>query len=248
MMRVFLGGLEFVGEVGKATYTIERDGIRGHGLGGADMRRNEENRPTSHGAFEGPAYLTGRSIRWGGLVLTDSVFAQENALLRLAGLLADGGSGTLVIEQANGSLRASVQRASPEPPRVLVPGRVASYSFEVWAPDPRLYGQGYEYAAGEKAIHRGNFPAVPRFVVQGPQPAYTISVPGKQYVVDDALPSGSVDEIDMETGWCRRDGTILRTAVSRADTWTVPPGAAGVVHSFSGTASRFTVQLEDTSV
>lgn len=246
MMRVHLGGLEFVGDVGPATFTIERDGIRGHGLGGADMRVESVERPSAHGSFALPGYLTGRSIRWGGLVLTDSMAEQEHALMRLAGLLADGGSDRLSI-LGEDSKWMDVQRASPEPPRILVPGRVASYSFEVWAPNPRMYGDVHEFPAGQPAINRGNFPATPRLMVGAGSGGYTVTGPNGRQVVVGTAPAGA-HYIDFASGGLFTAAGVRQVgAITVYQPWTIPPGVPGVTATISGSRS-LTQRVTDTYI
>lgn len=235
MMRLRLGGLEFVGDVGEATYTVERDGVRGHGLGGADMRRENVDRPAAHGAFSLPGFLTGRSVRWGGLVLTDSATEQEHALLRLSGLLADGGTSRLTIEGEKPRW-LDVQRASPEPPRVLVPGSVASYSFEVWAPDPRMYGEVYDFPGGTAAVQYGNFPARPKLLIGAGSGGYTVTGPDGRKVIVGTAPSAA-HEIDFTNGGLYLGGVRQAGAITTYQPWKVGPGLPGTVATITGSRS-----------
>lgn len=237
MMRLLLGGLSFIGETGPATFTIERDGIRGVGLGGVDMRREQVERPAAHGMFALPAYLTGRSIRWGGLVLTDSMAQQEHALMRLSGLLADGGYSRLTV-QSEVTRWLDVQRASPEPPRILVPGKIASYSFEVWAPDPRMYGEVHDFPGGQVAVNRGNFPATPRLLVGAGSGGYTITGPNGRVVTVNANAPAEAHSIDFVTGGLFNGaGARVANSITVYQPWTVAPGLPGVGVSISGSRS-----------
>lgn len=248
-MRLRLGGIEFVGDAGPATFTIERDGIRGLMLGGVDVRRESVDRPAAHGAFSLPGYLTGRVISWSGWVETENRFEQEHALARLSGLLADGGTSRLVINGADVRW-IDVQRAGEPDFRMEEYGRSAKYSFEAWAPDPRMYGEVREFRAGEIAYHHGNFPATPEMIVTGPAPnGYTITgAGGQKYVVTQPLAAGQTHRIDMVTGWLYRDGVLQSGAVQQAHTWEVPPGIPGVVHTVTGSVGSFTVRVTETFV
>lgn len=211
-------------------------------------RSDSVARPNSHGDFALPATRGPRLITMSGWCRAFSSEKQGRLRSRFLGVLADGRFGQVTVEEFGETMRATVQLYGDPRFRKRGSSGYADWSLALRAPNPRKFGETHEYAAGEGAFHRGNFPATPVFTIEGPQPAYTISAGGKQYTVSTALPSGSTDVIDMSNGWCRRNGTILRSGVSRADTWTVPPGLPALVHTFSGDSSRFVVNLADTYI
>jgi hypothetical protein len=202
------------------------------------MRREQVERPAAHGMFALPAYLTGRSIRWGGLVLTDSTAQQEHALIRLSGLLADGGYARLTV-QSEVTRWLDVQRASPEPPRILVPGKIASYSFEVWAPDPRMYGEVHDFPGGTVAVNRGNFPARPQLIVSGTAASgYTVTGPGgRRVVVTKALASGAPHTIDFARGGLWINGVRQLRAITVYEPWEIAPGLPGATATVNNGAA-----------
>lgn len=247
-MRLRLGGIEFVGDAGDATYTIERDGIRGLMLDGVDVRREQVSRPAAHGSFSMPGYLSGRSIRWSGTIETENRYQQEHAIRRLSGLLADGGKGRLTID--DGSPRwVEVVRAGVPDFKMELYGRAARYAFEAWAPDPRMFGEVHEFAGGQAAYHYGNFPARPQLVVSGSSSSgYTVTGPGgRRVVVTKALTSGSPHTIDFVTGGLWIGGVRQLRAITTYQPWEIPPGLPGVAASVSNGLS-LVQRVPDTDV
>lgn len=242
-----LGGLTFDdGASGSTPFTVGAD--YGWSVGGVEMRRDSSYRPAAAGKFGAPGYLSERLLGWSGLVLTRSVEEQAHELRRLSGLLADGLTG-VVSRDGSPDLWATVQRADSPSSQVLVPGRVASYSVSFEATDPCLYGEVRSFAAGAPVVQYGNYAASPELVVTGPHPAgYTVSAGLSSYTVTAPLAAGVTDVVDMSTGWVRRNGALLVGGVSRADTWSVPPGLPGLVHTLSGGSGSLLVRVTDTFI
>jgi hypothetical protein len=112
-----------------------------------------------------------------------------------------------------------------------------------------MYGEVSTFASGATAVQYGNFPALPELVVAGPHPAgYTVTAGSNQFTVTAALPAGSTDVIDMSTGWVRRNGVLLVGGISRADTWEIPPGLPGMLHTITGGTGPLTVRVTDTFI
>lgn len=231
-MQLRIGGLVFDGGVDISTpYTLAS--LDGWGLGGADVRREGAERPFAHGAFALPGYLSGRSVSWSGLVLTGSIFEQEHALRALAGLLSDGGSARLS-GQGTETLWADVFRVAGAS-KVLTPGRVASYSLEVFAADPRLYGETRTFT-GEPAYHYGNFPATPRLMIGAGSGGYTVTGPNGRQVVVTTAPSGA-HYIDFTNGGLYTAAGVRQVnAITTYRPWTIPPGQT-VSASITGSRS-----------
>lgn len=248
-MRILWGGLRFEGGSGSATYTIEKDGIRGLLAGGTGFRRQESSRPSADGDFDSKSYRTGRRISWGGDIFTESAPEQEHAIRRLEGLAASGDLSQITFDSGGNPMWGLFGSDSEIDVSIEVYGSLARYKLGVYAPDPLMFGEVRSYAAGVPAVHYGNFPALPELTVTGPHPAgYTVSAGSSQFTVTNPLGSGSTDVIDMSTGWVRRNGVLLVGGVSVADTWTVPPGLPGVVHSLTGGSGSLTVRVTDTFI
>lgn len=237
MMRLRLGGIEFVGDAGDATYTIEADGIRGLKLDGVDVRREVIDRPAAHGAFNTQGFLTGRRIRWSGDIETSNPDEQVHAITRLSGLLADGGMDRLVVDEGSSVRWLDVVRGGEPDITMITYGIAASYSFEAWAPDPRMYGDTREFAAGETAVHYGNFPATPRLLVGAGSGGYTVTGPDARQVVVGTAPA-EAHYIDFVTGGLFTNAGIRQLgAITTYQPWKIGPGLPGAAASITGSRS-----------
>jgi len=238
MMQILLDGFRFVGDAGKATYTIERDGIRGLTVGGVGMRREQADRPAAHGEFSLPGYLTGRAASWSGEIETTSAIEQEYAMRRLSGLLADGKPKRLTLLGAS-PLWLDVVRTDEPSFSMIQYGRAARYSFEVWAPDPRMFGEVHDFPGGTVAVNRGNFPARPQLIVSGSAAGgYTVTGPGgRRVVVTKALASGAPHTIDFARGGLWINGVRQLRAMTVYQPWEIAPGMPGATATVNNGAA-----------
>lgn len=232
MERIHWAGLTFEGTARDETYTIESDSVRGWLVDGVDMRMEQIDRPADHGSFSLPGYLTGRSISWGGLILTDNPQEQDHAMRRLSGAGAGGLISQISVENA-GSHWADVQRAGEFDMRMLSYGRVASYRVQLWAPNPRIFGDVHEYAAGAPAVHYGNAEATPRLLIGAGSGGYTVTGPNGRQIVVGTAPAGA-HEIDFANGGLFLNGVRQVNAITIYRPWTIPPGIPGVTATISG--------------
>ncbi|WP_091232648.1 hypothetical protein [Microbacterium sp. 3J1] len=210
------------------------------------VRGETIERPAADGEFDMPVYRGARLITMSGWARVTALNDLADLESRFAAILADGKSGRLVVSEYGRTLHALVRVYGQSTFARRGSTRYADWSLKLRAADPWRYGKLRTFAAGVPAAHAGNAPASPVFTVVGPQPAYSISAGSRQFAVSTALPAGSTDVIDLSTGWVRRNGAVLVDGVSRAETWTIPPGPTGVIHGFSGTASRFSGAVRDT--
>lgn len=231
MLRVQIGTLQFLGQddSSDSLLLIEPDGFTGWDEG-TNVRREDIPRPEAHGSFDVPGYLTPRVVSISGELFTPTPLAFQHMRARLTGLLADGNTGRVMVEQDSGTQWADVRLGAQTQVRVnnsdLTSGR---YQVQLWAPNPRKYGETRKFgpAMSVPAHHFGNFPASPVLEVSGfnASGGYTINGPsGKQYIVTQGLFGGDTHRIDMRTGVLYLNGVVQLGAVSRADLWTIPPG------------------------
>lgn len=242
--RLHLDGLEFDGGDGKPRYTVATVS----GLESVGIRRDSTDRPNAHGSFPAPGFFDARRISWSGLVLTTSAGEQDHAIRDLSGLL--GGGTERLTAQGSSRVWSDVRRVSVES-RILRPEETASYSIVVEAPDPLLYGETATFgpAASASVYHYGNTDAAPDVTITGTMPSgYRVNGPGgAQYIVTQALAAGQTHRIDFNTGWLYRNGVMQQGAVSRAQTFTIPPGAPSTMSLTPVSGSGLmTVKLTDT--
>lgn len=234
-------------------FVIDADGFTGWD-DGVDVRREVHDIPRGHGAFDLPGYLEPRVFAAKGLCYADTPERLEWWRGVLTGLLADGGSGRVVVENRGLTTWADARLATRSE-FTKIPGgaTMARYRVQFWAADPRKYGQTRTYGPATivAASHFGNFPAAPLLTVTGAMPSgYTIGGPdGRTFVVSQALTSGHTHRIDMRTGRLTLDGVLQVGAVSVGQTWGIP-GGASVTHTLtpvSGTGT-ITVSVLDTFI
>lgn len=211
------------------SFVIEPQGLKGW-LAGVSMRRDEVARPASHGAFDARGFQSARVVSISGTILAQSPSELESMIVQLTGLLADGETGRLTVQDDHARVTwADVRLAAQTEIDRYTTGLEADYLVQFWAPDPRRYGELRSFPAGQ-VYHRGNTVAIPVIEVTGPVSApYSVSSQGRTVTVTQALASGQVHQIDMATGWVRRNGVLQLGAVSAADVFTIPPGTGVAV-------------------
>lgn len=168
-------------------------------------------------------------------------------MARLSGLLADGGMSRLVGENMD-TRWVDVSRGGEFDRKTLVYGKVASYRLQLWAPNPRIFGEVRDFPAGSPAYHYGNFPATPRLLIGAGSGGYTVtSSTGRVITVNSSAPSGA-HYIDFANGGLYTGaGVRVAGAVTIYQPWTIPPGAPGVAATISGSRS-LAQRVTDTDV
>ncbi|KKX97742.1 phage distal tail protein [Microbacterium sp. Ag1] len=169
---------------------------------------------------------------WFRVVRMEDMFEHRRAF---AGLLSGGQASTLVVDELGETETATVRKFGEARFRRRGSTGFADWSLKVRAADPSKLGLVTEIFHGADLIsHHGNYYATPTIHVTATTTmtgGYTIYGPGgRSYVVTQTLPAGSTHVIDMSTGWITLNGVQQIGAVSRADVWTIPPGAPQVYH------------------
>ena len=252
MLRVDVGGITFHGVHADMTsgphFVIQE--MSGWDES-PDMRRDTEDRPLQHGAFDATGYLSPRTVSLSGVILGESPRDLQHAVRRLNALLADGGDAVMTVQDALGPLWARVRRASA--PAMKVRGEapsIADYQVQFWAPDPRRYGQLREFAGVQVVpFHYGTMPAIPEVLVTGTFPqGYTIGYGPRAFIVTAPLAAGQTHRIDMRTGWVYRGSTQLVGAVAAAEVLRIPPGMPDEPVTLTGTngSGSMTLRVADT--
>lgn len=215
---------------------------------GVPVRREQTTRPGAHGAFNAPGYLDARVIGMSGHIIAPTPEQLLNMARRLTGLLADGSTGRLDLL---GEREVHLQVGLAAQTMVTVRGndpRVADFQIQLWAPDPRMYGEVNQFTAGQVAFHRGNFPATPVIELTGAASGNTVNGPaGKAFTITQGRTAGQTHRIDLASGRVYLNGALQLGVVSRGDLWTVPPGLPGVTHTLTGSGAMKVI-LPDTFV
>lgn len=247
---VRIGGLSFHGTVPRGApfegFALrELDGWND----GAPVRVESAERPGQHGDFDLPVTRGPRLVTMSGWCRAYSPEKLRHFSNQLTGLLADGQTGRLVVDEWGEAQWADVRLFGDPRFRRRGGSGYADWSLKLRAPDPQKFGDVREFPAGQPAVHFGNFPSAPVLEVTGPTPAggYTVTGPaGKTFVVTQGLAAGQKHRIDMATGRVYRDGALQLGVVSNGGTWVIPPGLPGVTHTVS--AGSLKVLVTDTFV
>lgn len=243
--RARIGGIEFQGwpaDHHGDWFVLDADGIKSF-WGGVDVRREEVVRPSAHGSFDMPGYLSSRVIPVSGHMSSRTPEGLEHMQARLSGLLSDGSSDRLTIEGPLGARWCDVRLASATQITQL-DATTARFLVTFWSADPRTYGRVQDFATGVSSIHYGNFPATPRLLIGAGSGGYTVTGPGGRVVTAVTAPAGA-HEIDFSTGGMYLAGVRQVGAIGVYQPWTIPPGLPGVTATISGSRS-LTQRVTDT--
>lgn len=222
-------------------YLIGRNGLRG--WRGGDLRREEIPRPSAHGAFDLAGYQSQKVTSLSGTLLASSEVGLKHMKDSILGVLADGSSGRMTVDDESGSTWRDVRLVSCSDPEDL-DELSATFSMTFWSADPRRYGDVRDFAAGAPAVHYGNFPATPRLMVGAGTGGYTVTGPGGRVVTVTTAPAGA-HEIDFATAGLFLGGVRQSNAIGTYQPWTIPPGLPGVTATISG-ARTLTQRVTDT--
>ncbi|WP_230670776.1 hypothetical protein [Rathayibacter sp. Leaf248] len=228
MMTITVNGLRIQGSgVGlREGFFLEPGGFTGWD-GDVDVRFTSVNRDGQHGEYDLPSYLGARVTSFSGWAVAPTPGETARLGEHLTGIVSSGASKIVSVEREKGTQWARGKLATAVP-RFEVLGEdscLARWQIQLRYPDPRKYGEEREFEQ-TAAFHRGNFPAIPRFEVEGVLPAgYTINGPeGRSITVTRPCAVGEVHSIDLRDSTLRSDGTVVLGGMPRPDQWTIAPG------------------------
>ena len=241
-MRVTYGGVAFESWPSNLddAFVIEPGGLTGW-FGAQGIRRSETQRPAAHGSFDAPGYRNAKTPQVKGHALAGTMSSLRAKLRQLEALGADGGSERLTVQDDDGHVTwADARVAMPALP--VAHGADPSGAFQIgfWVPGAEIYGEERSFTGSSAQVfHRGTIPAPLIVRIASAPAAYTLTSPHGTVTVAGAT-AGGTHEVDMRTGWVRRNGVLMTGVVTRAETWDVPPGTP-TTHSIStGTATWIT--------
>lgn len=227
--RARINGLEFVEwprDHHRSWFVLDEEGIKGV-WEGVDVRRDDVPRPLAHGSFDSPVFLAGRVIPVSGYLSAPSPAELVHEMTRLTGLLSDGQSGRLMLDDDTQTTWVDVRLGGATQVSQM-DATTAKFLVTFYAADPRRFGDASKpggFAAGESVYQYGNHPATVRVSVPGPVSApYTVTVGTRQFTVTQALTAGQTHVLDTETATVTRNGVVQSGVVGRAETLLVPPG------------------------
>lgn len=224
---------------------FDGDGIKNI-WGGVDVKREEISRPSAHGSFDLPGFLSPRVIPMSGHMSSRSPAGLESLQARLSGLLADGGRGRLVIDGPLGSRWCDVRLASATQITQL-DATTARFLVTLWAADPRIYGAVHDFPGGQVAVNRGNFPATPRLMIGAGTGGYIVTGPGGRTIVVATAPAAA-HYIDFVSGGLFTGAGVRQVgAMTRYEPWDIPVGLPGVAASING-ARTLAQRVTDTYI
>ncbi|GAA1149115.1 hypothetical protein F6W69_10690 [Microbacterium oxydans] len=228
---VRIGGIEFRGFADRDDYGfwIGKDGWRGWDTAPA-ARADVLERPNSHGTTDSPQYLGAREVVQSGFFRARDGAELAHMARRLSGMLADGGSRKIMVEQAGSTNWANARRGLGQPDIVTHNDGnlfVGEYEVTYRCPDPRIYGVTHLVppagtATSVAVFHRGNFPAHSVVEIPSAPSSYSVTSPFGTFTVTGAT-AGGTHQIDMRTGLVTRNGVIM-SGVGRGALWATPPG------------------------
>lgn len=248
-MRIRWSGLEFVGDAGDATYSIDPDGLSGV-LDGVDTRFERVERPNADGEFPPPAYLSAQLGSIEGLIEAKSPYDYEHAIRRLVAIPARALT-RMTVRSAGGMFWRDVYRYGKPDVKPMIYGRLARYMIQWFSPDPWWYGETHAFTGPTAQVfHYGNDRATPVIEVTGSLPSgYQVASQGKQWNVTQPLSSGQTHRLDVASGWLYRNGVLQVGAVASAEKFTIPPGKVTPVAFTPVSGSGvMTVKVADTYV
>ncbi|QZY52926.1 hypothetical protein [Leucobacter tenebrionis] len=215
---------------------LRPDGLTGLD-GGATVRAETVPVPGEHGEFDLPVYRGARAITIAAMGLTENTIDQGKLRADVLGVGGDGRLVTIRAEHQGQLLSCRGRIAAPPAVRdhgqSKYPFRV-DYDLQFVCRDPRLYGDVHPSAAGEPALNRGNFPAIPTIYARrvSGSGGYTITAGSGVIEVTAPLAVGATHRIDLRTGGVYAGSTRLTRAIGAFRPWTVLPGTP-LVHNAS---------------
>lgn len=253
--QIDVDGVRFVGDCGSKdeAFVVAPAGLVGwYGMGGTTMRREDTPRPTDHGSLYAPGYRPAKAISITGAIIARNPRRVRVMREQLEGVLADGDIGRMAV--INPDMRTTHAEVGLALGAAVSPAndrsRTAAFQIGFWGPDGYLNGKLRTFApvgvsGSIRPSHKGSIKTSMLVRVTGPFPnGYTLSYGAQRIVVTAALPAGSVDVHDTESGLATRNGSLLTTGVGRRDQFMVRARKATATLSVSGAGGSGTVAAE----
>lgn len=251
MYEIQVGGVTFESDPQSfdSAFVVEPDGFTGW-YESVGVRAETVARQKQHGDFDLPIFRAGRIITIQGTVIASTEFELVRLGQALTGILADGESGALSVQDSAGGAHAKVRLSGTPKFSPHSSGLEADFQVSFFASDPRKYGAVQQFAGSPaKVQHYGNFPAIPKLTVtrRTGSGGYTVSAGSGTVAVTRSLEPGETHVVDLRTGALFVNGVRRLGGIGEFRPWTIPNGAAGVAHSVTGGVD-LSVEVVDTYI
>lgn len=249
-----VGGLTFKshGQMGESHFRLDPTAIQGW-YDGVNTRRDTSTRPMGWGDFSEVTRMSSRLI-----TITGTAVAADYSELHMMrdafmSICADGNYAEFSLENASGVRYATVSRAD-KPIWVPLIDNAAAFSFDFYAPDPRVYGAEQRLKVGDSLAttggldypvdyfidyqsdteetgvvtitNKGNTDAYPVFVVTGEyNSGFTVgNNRGSEVTWEGYVTSASPVTVDMIHGTVIQSGVDRSDLLSKREWFSVKPG------------------------
>ncbi|QJU54330.1 hypothetical protein SCB71_14385 [Herbiconiux sp. KACC 21604] len=219
--------LVFDGGEGDVELSIDGKDFAGWDDNG-EMRRAAIEYAQAHGSYDLRGFQSSRLVVFGGLAGSASPESQQALRNAVTGIIPDGQRDRMVVDHQGLTLHAYVrlERASWA---IETYGSVARYQLQMWAADPRKYGQAERFptegtATSVEVFNRGNFPALPVYTIAGDMPnGYELGAGASRYRVSTPVTPGHPHTFCTRTGKHWVDGRPVIGGIERFDRWVIQP-------------------------
>lgn len=234
----------------KPQFVFDPDALQGF-YDGVNTKRSEVTRPNQWGDFKEPNLRAARHLSLTGAAISETP-AQLLAMRdEFTGLLVHEDFAEIAVQNATETRYISVGLEGT-PSWVQKGDTVAVWKLDLYAPDPRMYGEirgvqitdstitgGLDYpveypidygggiiAQAHSISNRGNTHAWPRFTVTGDYfEGFTVSDSNGHFITYDGVVTRSAPvTIDSASGTASQGGVDKSSSLSKRDWFSIPPG------------------------
>jgi hypothetical protein len=215
------------------------------------VRVEDTPRTNYDGDHDMPVRYAARLVTIGGRVICPSEAAAQQTRNRLTGLVR--ATVRAQVTDLGETTWADVKLADKVDAKRV--GRLVRFQYQLRAPNPRRFGNAKTLAVATGApisvFHRGNYDAMPSFIVRGDMPGgYTITLNGWNYTVTKPIVTGAPHRIDYNNGRLYINGVLNQGNLGNVNTTPIPPGqsvAVGLYPVSTGSGSA-DITITDTYI
>ena len=209
-----------------------------------DIKGDNVARPDADGDYDLPIYNEARKVNMTGQLTSTS----RQLLISGGDALKGRMAGRFQVVNDAGGRWAESKRQSPVRFEIIN-DHLAIWQVRLKFDESTKYGDTRTWAASVGANasgihHRGNYNAVPKFVVAGSMPGgYTLTIMGQVFNVTQPLVSGQPHSIDYASGRLRIGGNVVHGGIGYGFHPLIPPGVTTLLAIAPGTTGTATATL-----